>query len=340
MRQPRALRRGQTAVYHCISRTVNGQFLFGDREKEAFRQRFRKLARFCQIEILDYAVLSNHFHLLGRVPAQVQLSDAQLLKALCRFYGKDHPKSKALAKALQEPDSAGCAQLRASYLARMGDLSVFMKELKEGFTKWFNALHERFGPLWAERFRSLLKADNPYVLTLVAAYIDLNGFRSGNVADPAHYRFCGYGEALAGGKLARAGLESFLEGNSWEEKLAGYRQVLFGKGAWAKDDRQRRLEPERVWEVYQAGGRLSVAEALRLKVRYMTEGWALGTEEFVQEVFEECHRGHYRRERRQVAWPMEGADWGELRTLRKLKDPLALPKRSSGVGGGGGGGSV
>jgi hypothetical protein len=207
----------------------------------------------------------------------------------------------------------------------MGDLSVFIKELKEGFSKWFNAVHERFGTLWAERFKSLLKPDDPWVMTLLSAYLDLNAFRAGLTDDPKNYRFCGYGEALGRAGPAREGLELFLEGANWAEKLARYRQLLFGRGSSRSKPGQRTLDPARAWEVYAAGGRLSLPEVLRLKVRYFSEGIALGSEEFVSEVFRQW-RPEAGGSRRRRAWPMEGADWGGLTTLRRFKRPLALPK--------------
>ena len=58
----------QSACYHVMSRTVNGEFLLGDIEKEAFRKLMRRMERFAGVEVLTYAVMGNHFHLLLRVP--------------------------------------------------------------------------------------------------------------------------------------------------------------------------------------------------------------------------------------------------------------------------------
>jgi len=309
-----------------MSRTVAGQFLFGSREKEAFRHRMRKLARFCQLQILTHAILSNHFHLVLRVPDQVRLSDAQLLRALQDYYGARHPNTLQFEQALQEPGSARCQELRTRYLGRMGELSVYLKELKEGFSRWFNQVHDRFGTLWAERFKSVLYPNCLWMITLLAAYVDLNGVRAGLAADPKDDRFCGYGEALGEGGAAREGLESFLEGESWEEKLARYRLVLFGKGSVGKDDRALCLDPEKVLEVYAAGGKLSVTELLRVKVRYFTEGVVLGLREEVEEMFR-SGGGKPGPKGKGKAWPLEGADWGGLTALRKLKNPFELPKK-------------
>ena len=95
---------------------------------------------------------------------------------------------------------------RRCQLALMGDVSNFMKLLKQRFAIWFNKAHRRFGTLFAERFKSVLVECSGNALRTMAFYIDLNPVRAGLVADPKDYRFCGYGEAVAGNAAARAGL--------------------------------------------------------------------------------------------------------------------------------------
>ncbi|MBM3882117.1 MAG: hypothetical protein FJ387_20750, partial [Verrucomicrobia bacterium] len=97
---------------------------------------------------------------------------------------------------------------------RMGDVSEFMKEFKQRFSKWYNIRHQRFGTLWAERFRSVLVEDQSGVLETVSAYIDLNAVRAGLVEDPKDYRHCGYAAAVAGDARARSGLLSMYTGGS------------------------------------------------------------------------------------------------------------------------------
>jgi len=78
----------------------------------------------------------------------------------------------------------------------MYDLSEFMKTLKQRFSFWFNKSHERGGPLWNGRFKSVL-VESPAcheqdfahnAITTMAAYIDLNPVRAGLVDDPKDYR--------------------------------------------------------------------------------------------------------------------------------------------------------
>jgi REP element-mobilizing transposase RayT len=323
MRPPRKLCPGVSTTYHTFSRTVNGAFLFKAREREQFCRHLRRLARFLQIQIFDHTVLSNHFHLVLRVPAKVCLSDRQLLKALRRFYGPKHPNTLEFARAL-ETNSPLLPILRDSYHKRMGNLPGFMKELKEGFAKWFNALYERFGPLWSERYGSVLTGEEPWRILFFCAYVDLNSLRAGLRPDPKEYRWCGYAEALARAGPARAGLAQLLPGRSWEEKLAHYRVLLFGQGSWAKNAQVPRIEAQEALREYERRGHLPVEVLLRLKVRWFTQSAVLGAEQFVREMFERFEKPRYRR-RRRAFWPVPGPMWKGTVSLRHVKDPVGLP---------------
>lgn len=325
MRRGRCLRRGQPAAYHCMSRTVGGQHLLEDREREVLRNRLYRLAAFCQVKVLTYTCLSNHFHVVLEI-LKVVLSDVQLWRCLKAYYGRKHPRTLEWRRVMGKPENPLYQKLREQYLARMGDLSVFMKELKEGFSKWFNAAHERFGTLWAERFKSVLVEVEVATLRAVCAYVDLNGVRAGLAGDPKDYRFSGYAEALARAGPARAGLASILPGQNWEEQMAGYRLFLMGKAAVGPNSEQAVLDPKKVLEAYRAGGKLSQGEMLLLKVRYFTEGIALGSGQFVEDIFQESWQ-RYCKVRQQSGWKMEGTDWGGLMSLKRIKKPIESPAR-------------
>ena len=199
MRMARIKVAGRGAVYHCISRVVGGQKLLGSLEKERLRELLWQQAAFSGVEVITYCLLSNHIHLLLRVPAAVSASDDELVGRAVRFYGRKSPYVQTL-EATFAKQGALPEDLRAGLRERMGDVSAFMKELKQRFSKWFNRERNRFGTLWAERFKSVLVEDVPGVVATVAAYVDLNPVRAGLVKDPKDYRWCGYAEAMAGGK--------------------------------------------------------------------------------------------------------------------------------------------
>jgi putative transposase len=83
------------AVYHCMTRTVNGQRLFDDRAKEILRKQLWQIADYCGVQILTYAILSNHFHVLLAVPPRAEVSDAELLRRYAILYPKPTPHQTA-----------------------------------------------------------------------------------------------------------------------------------------------------------------------------------------------------------------------------------------------------
>lgn len=259
----------RTCSYHVMSRTTGGDLLFGDIEKEAFRKLMRRMERFSGVEILTYAVMSNHFHLLVRVPERQKfLSKFEIPKSPLPPQTNPDTKDydalqKAWFKARDEREKrlldhlqilysrAYLSQLEGEllwmkenqanklyeetiqgYLKRLCSLEHFVKELKERFTRWFNKRHDRRGTLWQDRYKSVLVEDGEALQTM-AAYIDLNPLRAGLKDDPKDYRWCGYAEAVAGSKRARVGLCRVVEAplDSWNE-IAGerYRRLLLGIG--------------------------------------------------------------------------------------------------------------
>ena len=322
MRSRRIKAQGVGAVYHCISRIVGGEFLLqGEREKEVLRNQIWKVADFCGVQVLTYCVMSNHVHILLRTPDEASMErvpDSELARRARRIYPAE--KAKALQEGLEDPDRQVRERFRARLLARMGDVSQYMKELKQRFSIWYNRSHERFGTLWSERFKSVLVEDEPMALSTVAAYIDLNPVRAGIVGDPASYRFCGYAEAMGGFKPARAGIVSLLgERQGWAMAAARYRVAVFGKGQSREASRpDKALDPGKAAKVMNEGGKVPREEALRCRVRYFTDGVALGSREFVQGCFE-SNRELFGANRRDGPRRIRGSDWGSLRCLRDLR---------------------
>jgi putative transposase len=307
-----------SAVYHCISRIVAGEFLLSTAPiKETLRRMMRRQAAFCGVQIITYSLMSNHFHILTRVPIQPELTDLELLKRVEIFYGKDAPESLRLNESMALGGSIR-EQERIRFLKRMYDVSVFMKELKQRFTVWYNKRTDRFGTLWAERFRSILVEDRADVVRTVAAYIDLNPVRAGMVEDPANYRFCGYAEAAAGQSMAIAGIESFVgtaEGD-WRRVVGKYRETLFSKAGSGETNDD--LELEKIRKLWKAKGKLSATQAIRLRIRYFNDGAALGSQLFVEEIFQRF-RHRFGPKRRTGARTLRRMPFPELRTLRALR---------------------
>ena len=138
-------------------------------------------AVFCGVDILAMRD-SNHFHILARVPAENPRTDEELLMRYRAF-----PEGRRLSPYSVTPDGlekilergdAIAQRAREALLARMGDMSVFMRELKQRFTIWYNHQNGNRGTLWMERFKSLVVEPSLHAMATVAAYIDLNAVRA------------------------------------------------------------------------------------------------------------------------------------------------------------------
>ena len=324
---------GAAAVYHCITRTVNGEMLFEDREKEMLRKMLWQVADFSGVEILTYCIMSNHFHVLVRIPELEDLSDAELMRRYKVLYPKPTKYQTASTKVMEEKLKKGgdeAEAIRRKLLARMNDVSEFMKTVKQRFSVWFNRNHRRYGTLWSDRFKSVLVEGSGNPLQTMAAYIDLNPVRAGIVEDPKEYRFCGYAEAVASEKGAKLGLafiwadsmklKKMKDGShSFDEVLKAHRMLIFGKGASPWTNKGKLITHEAAVKVLEKQqGKLPKTVLLRCRVRYFTDGAIMGSAEFVHGFV-----GAWQRERERKYPPkvnsMKGTDWGDLAVIQGLR---------------------
>ena len=336
---------GKPAIYHCISRVVNRDHAFQKAEKEEFVAIMRRYAAFSQVQVLTFCVMSNHFHILVEIPEAPEdggasWSDDRLLKELAHIYRgrKLNDLRWELGHYRQQGNEAAAEAFRQRFFRRMWDLSEYMKIVKQTFTQWFNRRHERRGVLWEERFKSELVEDG-HAARRVGAYIDLNPVRAGMIKDPKDYRWSGYGEAVSGTRVAREGLRRVLleeastrmndkraarEVASVKKVLRDYRVVLFEEGReQPRDEAKNRagISPERVKEVLAKGGTLSETEMGWCRTRYFVDGLVIGSESFVNHVFE-LTRDYFGAKRKTGARRMRGVA-SSLCTMRDLqKEPV------------------
>jgi len=74
---------------------------------------------------------------------------------------------------------------------KLSNLSEFVREIKVGFTRYYNKRHHRRGYFWGDRFKSVI-VENGETLINCLAYIDLNPLRAGlNWGRPLNYNFYG-----------------------------------------------------------------------------------------------------------------------------------------------------
>ncbi len=293
MRFPR-IKPDTHSFYHCISRVVEGRFIFALRHgrsipAEKFIALMRRLAAFCGVIVLEYVIMGNHFHLVCEVPEAGPLSQDEVLKRIGALYGPRRVRGlrEKLASLSEQPGGAElCHLLLEPFRKRMHDISIFIKELKGSFAQWYNRHHGRSGALWAERFKSVL-IETGQTVAKIAAYITLNPVRAGLCEDPKEYRYCGYAEAVAKGTAAAMeGIRIILglaQTTSPKQIAAEYRQRLFLRGEVGSKNHPPAFDRAKAEVVVeQEKGELSLQERLRCKIRYFSDGVILGSQAFVQ----------------------------------------------------------
>jgi len=342
MRTARLLGIGR-CFYHVMSRVVDRRKVFQAKDKEIFRKILRNQEAFTGVRIVTYCLMSNHFHLLLEVPDRETLpplDEAGLLAVLPLLYPREVVEGvkQELERARSAGDERWHREILNRYERRRGDLGHFLKEVKLRITFYMNKRLERTGTLWEGRYKSVLVEDCEQALLTISAYIDLNPIRAGLVSNPEEYRWCGYAEAVGGGRRAqraREGLGLMLSealqdpdfGQDWRRTAARYRMFLYQDGQEVAGDPElgqcgrRGIKAEVVEAVGEQGGAMPVRQALRHRIRYFCDGAVLGTAEFVNAVFEreQSLRKRFGEKRSSGARRMRGADWGGLRVLRDLQ---------------------
>ena len=220
--------------YHVGSRCVDRTFRFDDNDKTHIVDQMRRMAQFCGIEVNTYAVMTNHFHILVHVLPKGVLTDEELVARVAALYGQDKAEECRSNWAAYRRDGSTVAlqrreEERNALLRRMGDLSIYMKELKQWISRDYNKKVGRVGTLWEDRFWSCLLEDSAETLSRVARYIDCNAVRAGIVKRPEDYKWCGYAEAHAGHAAAQRTLASLFrqsEKMAWTETEERYGWLL------------------------------------------------------------------------------------------------------------------
>ena len=189
MRYARLKPEGVDTFMHVYNRTVgsSSEFPFGNAEKEEFIRRLKALDRYYAIDVLAVQVMGNHFHGIIHIPAEPPSNEDA-----AKRYSEHHNGKLSI-----DPDGAACTELAL----QLRDVSRFMSDLQQPFTRWFNRTRtrRRRGHLWAGRFKNTV-LENGLAVWDCWKYVEMNPVRAHMVNTPANYRFCSFGEWAATGE--------------------------------------------------------------------------------------------------------------------------------------------
>ncbi|MBQ3810289.1 MAG: transposase [Kiritimatiellae bacterium] len=210
MRQSRITRPG--ACYHVTSRCANKEFFLRGREDFAL-DLLHRAATFSGVELLDFALMGNHFHLLVRVPETKPVPDDELERRVRALYGEIRGDRllKSWTKWMEKGESSRVEESKAKLMRRMYDLGEFVKTFKENFSRAFNRQTGHTGTVWETRFHSVLVATEWNALYSVGSYVAANPFVAGCCKTAANYAWSGYALAKRGDGLAKKGIVRLVQ---------------------------------------------------------------------------------------------------------------------------------
>ncbi|WP_321413566.1 transposase [uncultured Desulfobacter sp.] len=273
-RTPRLMLKGEESVYHVMSRTALPGYPFGDVEKDYMVQLIQQLSRLYFVEIFGYCIMGNHFHLLVRVFSSDRYSDDEIKQRYLAFFGEDQDFQ------VMRIDT---------YRKKWSNLSEFIKEIKQTFSRFYNKLHNRRGTLWGDRFKSVIVEKGETLINCLA-YIDLNPVRAGIVKRPEQYRFSSLGYHLQTDNSydflsLDFGLKEFGQ-MSDQERLETYRGYIYEAGAVNTSEKEQDVIEERIIETERKKEyKITRIDRFKNRTRYFTDSGIIGSKAFVSKTY-------------------------------------------------------
>jgi len=133
----------EEAVYHVMSRTALDGFVLGEGEKDEFLRIIKRLSSVYFTEALGFSTMGNHFHLVVKVRPEDVYTDVEVRKRFKLYYGKGSKRELAEDQI---------SDIRSKW----GNISEYIKEIKQSFSRYYNRKVGRKGFFWSDRFKSVL----------------------------------------------------------------------------------------------------------------------------------------------------------------------------------------
>ena len=207
----------EVAVLHVFSRCVRRAFLCGsdpltgacyDHRKQFIQDRLETLAAVFAIDVMAYAIMSNHFHLVLRTRPDIVAgwSDEEVARRWWALFPKRRTKTRTPAEPRQSEldmltsDPEKIAELRR----RLSSVSWLMRCLCESIARQANAEDEVTGRFFEGRFKSVRLNDEASVLACMA-YVDLNPVRAKMAETPEASEFTSVYQRILAAAEAQAG---------------------------------------------------------------------------------------------------------------------------------------
>jgi hypothetical protein len=227
---------GEVGTYLCVSRCVRRAFLCGydqyakkdyEHRKEWVRQRLRLLAGVFAVDVIGYAVMSNHTHCILRTRPDLAdgWTDADVARRWLLVFPKRKdengvacpPEEREILALCMDP--ARIAELRK----RLASVSWFMRCLNEYLARRANKEDGCTGRFWEGRFNCKAVLDEAGLLAGMV-YTDLNLIRAQVAQTPEECTFSSAHDRIVAGQATRR-LAAFAEAHGMSSIPATEAQI-------------------------------------------------------------------------------------------------------------------
>jgi hypothetical protein len=238
---------------------------------------------------------------------EYKFTDEDIKKRYEAFYGDERTFAAGWIPSLRE---------------KLSNLSEFVREIKVGFTRYYNKRHHRRGYFWGDRFKSVIVEKGETLINCLS-YIDLNPLRAGIVARPENYRWNSLGYHVQTNNRDNFlstdfGLKEFSAKNE-KERIRRYRKYVYEVGALNQSEKgnpkviaDKILKKERNREF-----ELSRSDRFRYRTRYFTDSGVIGSKEFVSKTYIRF-KHHFNSKNEKIPKPVKGLSG--IYSLKRLSE--------------------
>jgi putative transposase len=237
-------------------------------KRDKFIQLLNHFAQAYYCQLITYCVMGNHYHIVIRFDESFQATRQDLEARAALLY----PNNEVWRKGWSDDHWN-------KFQNRLHDMSEFMRNVQQAFTRWVNKKEKTSGSFWRDRFKSVILADGDSVLDC-ALYVDLNPVRAGLVTRPEDWEGGAYFMRSIQQDQQLMSLHELMDLSLAENAEKTYREQLYYRGNVPSKE-QDSIIPDHIVEREAERGFEQSGRYLK-RVSYLSRGYVVGKRETVE----------------------------------------------------------
>jgi putative transposase len=236
--------------------------------RDKFIQLLHHFSQAYRCDLITYCVMGNHYHIVIRFNEQTQLSRQDLEARAAILYPNHDNWRKGWSDEHWQ-----------KFNTRLHDMSEFMRNIQQAFTRWFNKENKTSGSFWRDRFKSVILADEQSVVDC-SMYVDLNPVRAGLVQRPEDWEGGAYFLRSIEHGQDLLSLHELMSLPLAENADRSYREMLYYRGNVPSKEKDAVIADD-IIEREAARGFEQSGHYLK-RVSYLSRGYIVGKRETVE----------------------------------------------------------